>query len=156
MVSRLVGPALVVSVPVSCVGTASGVAMSSVNSKTLIASATLLVARCDVSFSFCRYHHIVHCRHSPNVSLKISSTSVFGLHIVVMSIPTSMGCSLFPSSKSPISNVDNTPLPTHSGPMWNIATTVPSTNPRALIVRPPLPHLHDGVPFALFLIFCSL
>ena len=89
---------------------------SSKNSKTRTASAalTVFVAYCPVALNRRCGHRMMHCRHSPNVSLKISLIGVVGLYTAIMDTPTSVGCILFPSKRSPTSNAETTASPTRS------------------------------------------
>ena len=75
------------------------------NSKTCAVSTTLFIAYRWVPLNRRCCHLMVYCRHSPNVSLKISFTYVVGLYTAVMSTPISVGCILFPSNRSPHSHL---------------------------------------------------
>ena len=102
----LLGPLVGVSAPTP----------SSKNSKTrtVFAALTMFVAYRPVALNRCRGHRMVHCRYSSNVSLKISLIGVVGLCTAVMDTLTLVGCILFPSKRSPTSNVETTASPTQS------------------------------------------
>ena len=68
--------------------------------RTTFAALTVFVAYRPVALNRRCGHRMMHCRHSPIVSLKISLTGVLGLYTAVMDTPTLVGYSI-PFQKIP-------------------------------------------------------
>ena len=135
---------------------------SSENSKTRTASTalTIFVAYRPVALNKRRGHRMMHCKHSPNISLKISLTDVVGLYTAVMDTPTSMGCILFPSKRSPTSNTVTTASPTRSFSLSYSTTIWSFVNCKTLVFNnlskfgDPFPNLLVlNFPFSLWVYF---